>query len=425
MQNMNCSRAFLARLNCAEKIRGYKVKNMSKKRKEIRQQQRKAWDTEKGRRKKIRHNTAANQEKHRVDWQPLVPDEEGQIADQRIMPLDELDRRKAVEDQSATALVQTLDDAQWQNMADETPFLLGKVVEVSRGLCRAEVNGDTIVCDVRGTLIAEGTGYTNILGVGDRVLVQPRSEARGLVEGVLPRRSGLARADSFDVHLKQILAANVDQLLVVAAWREPKIWLQMIDEYLIGAQRNGLKTAVCINKIDLAKRVTDVETAVAPYHALDIPVFLTSAAEDEGIEPVRAFLRGQATVLAGLSGVGKSTLLNAVQPGLQLRTSEVSNMKSREGRHTTTQAVMVPLAMGGSVVDTPGIKDMGLQGLHPDDLIDFYPDLAGVVGNCRFNDCTHSHEPGCTVKDAVENGRIAQWRYDNYVNLYAVLIEAA
>lgn len=395
---------------------------MSKKRKEIRKQQRKAWDAEKGRRKKIRHNTAANQEKHRVDWQPLVPDEEGIIADQRIMPLDEQDRRKAVDAQAEAPLQEKLDDAKWQDMADETPFLLGKVVEVSRGLCRAEVNGETIVCDARGTLIAEGTGYTNILAVGDRVLVQLLSEERGLVEDVLPRRSGLARADSFDMHLKQIIAANIDQLLIVAAWLEPKIWLQMIDEYMIGAMRNNLKAAICINKIDLAKSKEEVETAVAAYRALGYPVFLTSAASNIGIEPVRDFLRGQITVLAGLSGVGKSTLLNAVQPGLQLRTSEVSALKSREGRHTTTQAVMLPLAMGGSVIDTPGIKDMGLLGLHTDDLIDFYPDLADVVGRCRFSDCTHSHEPGCAVKEAVENGRIAAWRYENYVNLYESLL---
>lgn len=397
---------------------------MSKKRKEIRQQQRKSWDSEKGRRKKLRHNTAANQAKHRVDWQPLLPDEEGEVADQRIMPLDERDRREAVAEQSTAVLQASLDDAQWQAMADETPFFLGKVVEVSRGLCRAELNGETIVCDVRGILTAEGSGYSNLLAVGDRVLVQPLAENRGLVEGVLPRRSGLARADSFDVHLRQIIAANVDQLLIVAAWLEPKIWLQMIDEYQIGAARNNLNVGVCINKIDLARSIDEVETAVAPYRALGIPVFLTSAADGVGIEPVRDFLRGQATVLAGLSGVGKSTLLNAVQPGLQLRTSEVSALKSHEGRHTTTQALMLSLEMGGSVVDTPGIKDMGLHGLHPDDLITFYPELVEVVGNCRFNDCTHSHEPGCVVKKAVANGRIAQWRYDNYVNLYETLQEA-
>ncbi|MBK8902159.1 MAG: ribosome small subunit-dependent GTPase A [Anaerolineaceae bacterium] len=398
---------------------------MSKKRKEIRQQQRKAWDSEKGRRKKLRHNTAANQAKHRLDWQPLVPNEEGQVADQRIMPRDERDRREAVIEQATAALQATLDEAQWQNMADETPFLLGKVVEVGRGLCRAEVNGEAIVCDVRGTLIAEGTGYTNILAVGDRVLVQPLSGSRGLVEQVLPRRSGLARADAYDVHLKQIIAANVDQLLVVASWLEPKIWLQLIDEYLIGAARNGLKAAVCLNKIDLAKSAADVAAVAEPYHALGIPVFLTSATEGGGIDALRDYLRGRSTVLAGLSGVGKSTLLNAVQPGFQLRTGEVSRLKSREGRHTTTQAIFLPLEMGGSVIDTPGIKDMGLLGLHPDDLISFYPELADVIGYCGFNNCTHAHEPGCAVKDAVDNGRIAQWRYDNYVNLYDMLTEGA
>jgi ribosome biogenesis GTPase len=311
----------------------------------------------------------------------------------------------------------------WQTMADRSEFELGVVVEVGRGLCRAAVNGQVIVCDIRGTLIAEGTGFTNVVAVGDRVLVRPHSEDRGLVEEVLPRRSGLARADVHKSHLRQMMAANVDQLLIVAAWLEPRVWFQMIDEYLIGAARNSLEAVIVINKVDLAESRAEVATAVAPYHQLGYRVILTSTVTGEGVDEVAQFLQGKTTVLAGLSGVGKSSLLNAIQPGLQLRTGEVSQLKSREGRHTTTKVNMLPLAMGGYVIDTPGIKDMGLTGLHPDDLILYYPELEAVFGRCHFADCTHDHEPGCAVKEAVENGRIAEWRYQNYTNLYTKLLE--
>lgn len=369
----------------------------------------------------IRHNTAVNQEKHRIDWQPLEPNEDGVVLDRRIMPLDEADRRKGLLEKSHTTFDEALTDADWQAMADETPYLLGKVIDVSRGLVRAVVQGETVVCDIRGILTAEGTGYTNIVAVGDRVLVQEMADGRGLVQEVLTRRSGLARADSYETHLKQIIAANVDQILIVAAWRQPKIWFQMIDEYLIGAMRNNLSAAICINKIDLARRVEQVKTAVQPYADLGYPVIFSSAELEVGAEPLRELLRDKSTVFAGLSGVGKSSLLNLVQPGLQLRTGVVSNLKSREGRHTTTQATMVPLAMGGTVVDTPGIKDMGVSGLHPDELVRFYPDIEQLMGGCRFADCMHEHEPGCVVKEAVENGRLAEWRLKNYVKLYARL----
>lgn len=378
---------------------------------------------EKGQRRTIRHNVAANQEKHRPDWQPLTPDEEGVIADRRIMPRDEQDRREGLLISEPQSFDTSMNDAVWQNMADETPFLLGKVAEVSRGLCRAEVNGKIFVCDVRGVLTAEGTSYTNILAVGDRVLVQMQAENRGLVQQVLPRRSGLARADTFDVHLKQIIAANVDQLLIVASWREPHIWFQMVDEYLIGAERNNLQAIVCVNKVDLAKSLEEVVTAVSPYQSLNYQVHFTSAELGIGIERIRDVLYGRTTVIAGLSGVGKSSLLNAAFPSFHLRTSEVSKLKSREGTHTTTQAVMLNLPTGGAVIDTPGIKDMGLSGLHHDDLITYYPDVEAVE-SCKFSDCTHSHEPGCGVKRAVENGRLAEWRHINYVNLYQQLLEA-
>lgn len=376
----------------------------------------------KGRKKVVRHNTAVNQEKHRPDWQPLTPDADGVVADRRIMPRDEHDRREANVAVVQQAFVADFDDGRWQDLADETPFLLGKVVEVSRGLCRAEVQGQVIVCDIRGTLIAEGTGFTNVVAVGDRVLVRPLSDERGLVEEVLPRRSGLARADSFYTHLKQIIAANVDQLLIVASWREPHIWFQLIDEYLIGAVRNNLQATICVNKVDLAGSLAAVETAVAPYIQLGHTLIYTSAVTGEGLAALRGYLLGKTTVLAGLSGVGKSSLLTAVEPTLDLRTQTIS-LKRQEGRHTTSQAIMLPFADAGYVVDTPGIRDMGLIGLDPDELIAYYPDLVDVVGQCRFNNCTHAHEPGCAVKDAVVHGRIADWRHKNYVKLYQQLLE--
>lgn len=397
-------------------------KHKKKRKRKIKEQQQAEQSAGKNQRRTIRHNVAANQEKHRLDWQPLTPDEEGVIADRRIMPRDELDRREGLLISEPLSFDETMNDAAWQDIADETPFLLGKVVEVSRGLCRAEVNGEVMVCDLRGILTAEGTGYTNILAVGDRVLVQMQTESRGLVEKVLPRRSGLAHADTFDVHLKQIIAANVDQLLIVASWREPHIWFQMVDEYLIGAERNNLQAVICINKVDLADSLEEVVTAVSPYHSLNHTVHFTSADVGIGIDGIRDILDGRTTVLAGLSGVGKSSLLNAAYPGFHLRTSEVSKLKSREGRHTTTQAILLNLPDGGAVVDTPGIKDMGLSGLHPDDLITYYPDVEAVEA-CKFSDCTHSHEPGCGVKKAVENGRLAEWRHANYVNLYSQLAD--
>lgn len=393
-------------------------KNKKKKRKQKLKLQQKQLETAQKQPRSIRHNTAVNQEKHRLDWQPLDPNENGMVADRRIMPRDELDRRKGVLEHSHTPFDDTLTEADWEAMANGTPYMLGKVVDVSRGLIRAEVNDQRLVCDIRGILTAEGSGYTNIAAVGDRILVEQLAEDRGLVHDVLPRRSGLARMDTFYTHLKQMIAANIDQILIVASWREPHIWFQMVDEYLIGAERNHLGVAICINKVDLADDVHEVETAVDPYVKLGYPVFCTSAAKRTGIAVVSDFLRQKTTVLAGLSGVGKSSMLNAIQPGLHLRTGEVSNLKSREGQHTTTQAAMVPLAMGGAVIDTPGIKDMGVSGLHPDELVAYYPDIANWMNRCRFADCTHTHEPGCKVKEAVENGRLSDTRLKNYVNLY-------
>jgi ribosome biogenesis GTPase len=295
---------------------------------------------------------------------------------------------------------------------------LGRVIEVSTGLCRVVVDGEIWLCYLRGGLSAQETGFTNVVAVGDQVHVLSDGQAGGVVIGVLPRRNHLARPDPFYRHLHQVIAANLDQLLIVAAWRDPVIWAELIDRYLITAQRHNIQPLICINKVDLADNLSDVDEYTLPYRNLGHPVLPTSVVGGTGLAELREYLSGKVTVLAGVSGVGKSSLLSAVEPGFQLKTSEVSQV-SGEGRHTTTQVVMLPFGADGYVIDTPGIREFGLRGLTVAELLGYYPDFA--LYPCRFRACTHTHEPDCAVIKAVEAGAIPAWRYHSYQKIFESL----
>jgi ribosome biogenesis GTPase len=233
----------------------------------------------------------------------------------------------------------------------------------------------------------------------------------------LPRRSILARPDVFHDHLQQVIVANIDQLLVVAAWREPHIWLELIDRYLIAAQRFGLQPIICVNKIDLAEDEASCRTTLQPYLDVGCQVIFTSALTGQGVDRLRAALRNHASVLVGLSGVGKSSLLSAFQPGLQLRTGEVSE-RGGQGQHVTTQVTLYRLEMGGFVADAPGIREFGLSGLRQTELAHFYPEINALAAKCRFSNCAHLQEPGCEVRVAAQQGRLSAVRYQNYQKIY-------
>ena len=246
----------------------------------------------------------------------------------------------------------------------------GTVVEVSSGLCRVALPDRTLLCNLRNSLRTPHSGFSNVLAAGDEVVVSymtvsHNGHERGMVEAVLPRRSALARPDVFYSHLQQVIVANVDQVLIVAAWREPAFWPELVDRYLIAAARYNLAPIICINKIDLADDADDTDElawTLAAYQQVGYRVLPTSARTGHGLAALREALAGRTTALAGLSGVGKSSLLSAAEPGLNLRTAEVSDRR-HEGRHTTTQVTLHPLAAGGFVADTPGIREFGLAGL--------------------------------------------------------------
>ena len=289
----------------------------------------------------------------------------------------------------------------------------GTVVEVSSGLCRVALPDRTLLCNLRSSLWAPHSGFSNVLAAGDEVVVSHNGHGRGRVEAVLPRRSALARPDVFYTHLQQVIVANVDQVLIVAAWREPAFWPELVDRYLIAAARYNLAPIICINKIDLADDPAELTLTVAAYQQTGYRILTTSAQTGDGLAALREALAGRTTALAGLSGVGKSSLLSAAEPGLNLRTADVSDRR-HEGRHTTTQVTLHPLAAGGFVADTPGIREFGLTGLTGGDLARFYPEIAAEAEACAYADCSHTREPGCAVKTAVHTGRIAAMRYDNY-----------
>jgi ribosome biogenesis GTPase len=208
---------------------------------------------------------------------------------------------------------------------------------------------------------------------------------------------------------------NVDQLVIVTSAAEPRLKPNLIDRLLVTAERAGVRPIICINKIDLIEPA-HLMPLVGVYAQLGYDVLLVSAVAGIGIDRVRDQLAGAQSVVSGQSGVGKSSLLNAVEPGLDLRVQQVSD-ESQKGRHTTTTAELIPLSFGGYVVDTPGIRQFQLWDVIPEEVAGFFRDLRPYVSRCRFPDCTHTHEDHCAVKDAVADGWIDTRRYESYVQI--------
>ena len=309
------------------------------------------------------------------------------------------------------------------------PDLLGgRVIKAQSGFFTVHTDHGDYVCKIRGRLKKVRLD-TDLVALGDRVHFSLAGDGTGMIEKVAERERSLARLSpsahgrgsrrwdraGYLSEREQVIVANPDQVVFVLACAQPAPRLRMLDRLLVGAEVQHIPAIVCANKVDLVGH-QEARALFAIYEEIDYPVLYTSAVAGIGLVDLRNALRGRLSALMGPSGVGKTSLLNAMQPGLGLRVREVSQATTK-GRHTTVAPQLVPLDGGGWVADTPGVRTLAFFEMDPEDLDAYFPDIAPLVSDCQFSDCKHTVEPGCAVIAAVEEGLVSEHRYESYARL--------
>ncbi len=321
------------------------------------------------------------------------------------------ERRSASPERSRKSGPSTRREAGERRPAEDAETRRGLVVSLASGACRVE-SGDRLYRCVLPSRLA--LDQRSEVAVGDEVDFVEHGEGHRLEE-VRPRRTVLSRPDPQNPRRERLIAANVDVVSIVVSMRSPALRPSLVDRYLIAVERGGAEPLLVVNKVDLVSpEDLDEELRVlAAYRDMGIGVHLCSALTGAGIDELRAVLAGRVAVFVGHSGVGKSSILNAVSPHADAETGEVSRRHAR-GRHTTTRSRLYRLDGDIRLIDTPGIRELGLWRLGPEDLRLYFPELAEVAVGCKFNDCSHVHEPACAVRDAVDEGSLPEARYATY-----------
>jgi ribosome biogenesis GTPase len=296
---------------------------------------------------------------------------------------------------------------------DESTSLRGRVIRVHGLNCVVRTaDGSEYNCAVRQLLKSISTEQRHILAAGDMVSFRPQGEDQGIILSIEPRKGVLSRTSRGKRH---ILVSNVDLVVIVASAADPDLKPHLIDRFLVTAEQATLEPLIVINKVDLVDPA-ELMPLVGVYAQLGYQTLLTSADRGWGIPELRHFVANRQTVFTGQSGVGKSSLLNCIQEGLGLRVQQVSS-DNRKGKHTTTTAELIPLDTGGYLMDTPGIRQLELWDVAPEEVAGLFRDIRPYVNHCRFPDCTHTHEVDCAVLEAVADNRIDPRRYNSFAYL--------
>lgn len=319
---------------------------------------------------------------------------------------------------------------------EDHAYQTGRVFKKSLGRYWVHSENGTVVCSITNRLrkqlhypeadpsslhprVVKVTDIQTLdpVAVGDKVLFVDTGNKIGQIRELLPRSNKLTRKAAGPRPLEQIIAANVDQIMIVMAVSQPALKLPLLDRYLLDAEAAAIPAVICLTKVDLLRDDAFLQQFTL-YEALGYPVHTTSAEHNIGLKEILNVMRQRITVFTGISGVGKSTLLNTLQPGLNIKVDEISKATGK-GKHTTTHLEMHRLDCDGWVIDTPGMREFGIWKLEHRDIAMLFPEMRHLPGRCKFDfDCTHIHEPGCIIRQAVQAGQIAKHRYASYVKLY-------
>lgn len=290
----------------------------------------------------------------------------------------------------------------------------GQVIWVGKGACRVRAGSEILECEISGDLARD---QQTSVAVGDRAVVIAHEDVNA-VRTIRPRRTTLSRPDPGNPYLERVLVANVDVIVVTVSVKTPPLHPRLIDRFLVAIQRGGAEPVVCVNKLDL---VTQCErqselAKLAPYVDAGVSVVCCSAYEGAGLEEVDSIIAGKVVAFVGHSGVGKSSIVNALAPHLKLDTGGISEGYGR-GRHTTTASSLHDIGNGTQLIDTPGIRSFGLWKMSAQEIVSYFPEFKDAANQCRFRNCSHLHEPGCAVQAAIADGLISPHRYETYRRL--------